>query len=57
MPNKKKKFAPLKSLKRLFAGNKKKKTKDDVQGVGMKSTSCDVLEAQPEEGSVYIMTC
>lgn len=51
VPNKKKKFAPLKSLKRLFAGNKKKKTKDDVQSVGMKSTSCDVLEAQPEEGS------
>ncbi|KAK2157460.1 hypothetical protein LSH36_191g04079 [Paralvinella palmiformis] len=50
VPSKKKKFAPLKSLKRFFAVNKKKKVKEDVTGVGMKSTSCDVLETQPEEG-------
>jgi hypothetical protein len=52
VPSKKKKFAPLKSLKRFFAVNKKKKVKEDVTGVGMKSTSCDVLETQPEEGLV-----
>jgi hypothetical protein len=51
-PPKKKKFAPLRSFMKLFAGNKKKKTKDDVTGVGLKSTSCEMLEASQNEGSV-----